>query len=271
MSMSRCQFISALMILGLVACVLVLAPGEAHAAAGGVFLKAAVKTWWGKALLAILGVVLFPLIAYYSWQDWRSRRRNLRDLNELAAKYPNFAWPDIEDRARRCFKAVYEKWTEGDLSPARGFLTDDYLQSQQDMLDRWRDEGKRNVVKLESKPKLRALQVEVEDAGAPSMVSILITVGLVDYLEDIADGKVHKGRKRVKSGHESIWNFVYEAGEWRLNAIEDGSDHFTVMDRKNRLDTTYLDRKMAQAPASAAQAAPEAESEPSAESECREG
>ena len=156
---TRGRLLVALALLCLVAGALALASGDAQAAAGGLFVKAIYKTWWGKAILASIFLILLPLGLYVMAREGLAKRHSLRDLGDLSRRYPYFAWAEIEGQAQRCFLAVYRKWTQGDLAPARDLLTVAYFQSQQDMLDRWREEGKRNVVELKSRPRMRPLQV----------------------------------------------------------------------------------------------------------------
>lgn len=242
----------------LVGAALALVPDQAQAAAGGVFAKAVKNSPWLQVLLAVAGVILLPLILYvYGREQWAVYQTK-RDLKALAAEYPYFAWREVEGHARAAFEAVYSKWSEGDLAPARDFMTGDYFQSQQDMLDRWRDEGKRNVVKLKSKPRFAPLRVSVENEASMSSLCIRVTVNLVDYLEQVASGKVLKGKKGTQSGFESIWIFGYDEGVWRLASIQEGDTSLAISRGKNQLDTSYLERFSAQAAAAAVPATPAA-------------
>ena len=242
--------------------VLVLAPGEAEAAVGGVFVKALKSSPWVRVLFGIAVVILLPLILYVLGREQWSIFQTKRDLRALAERYPYFDWAGIQTRAQAAFEAVYSKWPKNDLEPARAFMTQDYFQSQQDMLDRWRDEGKRNVVTLESKPKFAPLSLMIEDEAGLSTVWLRVTVNLVDYLEHEASRKRHKGRKSSQKGFESIWMFAYSEGAWRLAGVDEGSQSLNISLLKNRLDTGSLDRISAHVPAAAAAAA-----EPAAEDE----
>lgn len=240
-----------------VAALLILAPGEAQAAAGGVFSKALKSSPFLQILLGIAGIILLPLGLYVLGREQWKIFQTKRDLRALAEDYPYFAWSDIKAQAQAAFEAVYSKWQENDLEPARDFMIRDYFQSQQDMLDRWREEGKRNVVKLKSKPGFAPLSVMVEDETGFSTVWLRVTVNLVDYLEDVSTGKRLKGRKGTQRNFESIWMFGYSRGAWRLASIMEGNQTFNISKVKNRLDTGYIEQVSAQVAAPAAEPAEE--------------
>lgn len=242
-----------------VAALAVLAPAEVQAAAGGVFSKALKSSPLMQVLFGIAGIILLPLILYVLGREQWNIFQTKRDLRTFAERYPYFAWRDIEAQAQAAFEAVYSKWEENDLEPARDFMTVDYFQSQQDMLDRWRDEGKRNVVKLKSKPGFAPLSVMVEDETGLSTVWLRVTVDLVDYLENVATGKRLKGRKWAQRNFESIWMFGYSRGAWRLASIMEGSQSFNISKVKNRLDMGYLEQIPAQVAAAPAEPAAEME------------
>ena len=229
-----------------IAALLVLAPGETEAAAGGVFAKTLKSSPVARVLLGIAAIILLPLILYVLGREQWNIFQTKRDLRALAEVYPYFAWPEIRAQARAAFEAVYSKWEKNDLEPARDFMTVDYFQSQQDMLDRWREEGKRNVVKLKSKPRFAPLSVMVEDESGLSTVWLRVSVDLVDYLEDVTTGKRLKGRKWTQKNFESIWMFGYSSGAWRLASIIEGDQSFNISKVPNRVDTVYMDRVSAQ-------------------------
>jgi hypothetical protein len=107
------------------------------------------------------------------------------------------------------------------------------------MLQRWREEGKENVFKLHSTPRIAPLYVRVETADTRSVVAVRFSASVTDYLIDTGTGKVLKGKKDSDS-LESVIYFVHVGGEWLLHSIEDGSQSLAVATMKNELDASYL-------------------------------
>lgn len=248
-----------------------LAAPEAWAGPGGVFIKA--KS--GFSIVAmLLAVLLFPLGVYVMIRESRAARRTRNDMNGLARYHPFFAWTEVEARVRRAIGEIYARWSTGDLSPVAGFMTSDYGQSQQDMLDRWRREGKVNVTKLHKLKTVRPLRVSVGEFGGPPAVWIAVTADVSDTLEDARTGKVIEKRmpkgvfdrkvaKRAKD-YETVWRFVHVDGAWRLNGIEEGMETLTHATTPNELGPYDVLASARVSPAAASQTVqrrPDAEAE----------
>ncbi len=228
-------------LVALVGLTLVFAP-EAAAGVGGIFVKAVRTSFWLQALLAIAVVILLPLILYVLVREGLAVRRTKQDMAALTVKYPYFDWPLLEARIQDSVVDIYHVWGTGDLSPVAEYMTPDYLESQQDMLDRWKEEGKRNVVTLHSRAKVKPLTVDVGDDEDLPAVWVMVVVDLVDYMEETATGRVLKGKKKKKKDFEAVWMFAYDGEAWRLGSIEDGMNSLEVASRKNQVDTSFLDR-----------------------------
>lgn len=245
--------IAAVAALGLI---LFLLPGEAAwAGPGGEIVELAFKTWWGRIIVLVLAVVLLPLILYVFVRQALGVRSTKKDLARLAEQWDYFAWPRIHSRVKAGMETLYGEWSTGKLEASAEFMTAPYHASQQDLLDRWAEEGKRNVTELRKIGKIRPLGVHVESEESMSVVPVLITVDLVDYLEDVSTGKILKGKKKVQDDHEVIWLMVHDDGEWLLHAIEDGADSLAYASAKNTTGTAFLSRA-ARDPARASHSAP---------------
>lgn len=223
---------------------LVFAP-EAVAGVGGIFVKAVRTSFWLQALLAVAAAILLPLFLYVLVREGLAVHRTKRDMAALAVEYPYFDWPLLKARIQDAVVDIYHVWGTGDLSPVAEYMTPDYLESQQDMLDRWKEEGKRNVVTLHSRAKVKPLTVDVGEDDVLPAVWVMVVVDLVDYMEEIGTGRVLKGKKKKKKDFEAVWMFAYDGEAWRLGSIEDGMNSLEVASRKNQVDTYFLDRMAA--------------------------
>lgn len=224
--------------LATIVCLQLVVPGSAFAGPGGLFVKAVAKTFWGKVALGAFTVIFSPLILYVlgreAFEVWRCKR----DLGRLAPQLPIFEWRAMEARMQYAVRSMYTAWGDGDLSPAAGCLTAAYFQSQQDLLHRWADEGKKNVFVLHGKLRIAPLYIRVEDADSLSLVGVRLRASVTDYMLDHA-GTMIKG-ERGRTTLENVVYFVHCDGAWLLHSIEAGSQTLAVASMKNKLDATYL-------------------------------
>ncbi len=226
----------------IVAGVCILLPPDVYAGPGGEVLEFAIKSRVGRIIFGILGIILLPLFLYIVIAEWLGIRKTRKDLDNLAVTYPCFKWIPLEMRIRRGVEAMYGGWSTGDLSPARAFLTEDYFESQQDILDRWRDEGKINVTDIRKLGKVQPLHVVVEDGSNYSTVTAKITMDVVDYMKDAETGEIIKGTKETHSDRDMLWTMIYENETWLLHSIGDGDESLAFARITNTVDTRYLDR-----------------------------
>ena len=232
----------------------------AWAGPGGVFVKAAAKSTVGQILFGILGLIFLPLILYVFAGQALGIRRTRRELAKLAKARPEFAWEELETEARTAVEEVYAAWKHDDLAEAEQWMAPEYFASQQALLERWRAEGKLNVLNLRRLAKLQPLFVKTETPAAYSLVAILIQAHVVDYLEDKATGKVLKGSTSVDPSFEAVWLFTHREGRWLVTRIEEGRTSFSFAKLKNEIDPRYLTERFTSEP-SLAQAPEHAEAE----------
>lgn len=221
---------------------------EADAAPGGQFVKQALKTKYGKIGAIIVGclllglvILLLPLLIYAKWAKSSGIRKTKADLAVLASKYRWFDWLGIRDRVNKAVRDIASVWATGDLSSVAPLMTPDYFASQQATLERWVDEGKQIVYRLEKVRKIEPLAVSVETAEAYSWVRVLVTVDCVDYMRDTHTMEICKGEIEPTKGFDSVWCFVYRDRQWLLNGIEEGSTSLTWATTTNSVDTSYLE------------------------------
>lgn len=239
-------------------------PDEAFAGPGGQIAKAAYKGLFkttlgriiGGVLLGIVVIVLLPLFMYVVVREWIGVKRTKADLARLAERYPYFEWQRIERRLERMVEQVYAAWKTGDLSGVASKMNEEFYYSQQAILDRWKEEGKRNYVRLEKLCNLAPVLVYVANEMSESSLRVRVRIDVVDYLERIADSEVLKGKKEVNHGYETIWWLAFVGGKWLLHGIEEGTDSLTLASTPNQVDTSHLDRRARRRQRRAAEQAP---------------
>ena len=236
-----------LMIVLVAVCIFIICP-EADAAPGGQFVKQALKSKYGRigglivgGLMLIAFILFLPLILYVQYKEWAGIRKTKSDLAKLAMKYNWFEWTALREQIKQTVRDIAKVWASGDLSSVSSSMTEDYFNSQQELLRRWVDEGKQIVYRLEKIQRIEPLAVSVEDEETHSWIRVLVTVDCVDYMRDEHTREVIKGDIGTTSGFESVWVFVHQKKEWLLSGIEQGSTSLSWASEKNRIDTSYLD------------------------------
>jgi len=208
------------------AVVALLAVEPAMAGPGGQIARAAVDTFWGRIILGLLFIFFLPLILYILLREKLSERRARRDLAFMARHSAQFDWLKIQQRAKDCFLRVHSGWEKENLSQVSEWMTDWYWQNQQMVhLDRWKREGLVNVCKVKKITGIHPLLFVHRNSGEEhedSMIAILISANMQDYLQNRSTGKVVEGCKKFKEV-ETIWTFTLIDGSWMVSDIEEGS------------------------------------------------
>ena len=62
-----------------------------YAGPGGTVVKAIFKTWWGKVLLSIIGIIFFPLTIYVYFREYFAVKNCKKELLELGKRYKDFS------------------------------------------------------------------------------------------------------------------------------------------------------------------------------------
>ena len=198
----------------------------AMAMPGGKIAGAFFDSNWGKILLGLLYIVLFPFIIYVNVVEKFSERRSKKDLQYMTQYSALFEWVKIREHVKECFYSVHSGWSNENLVKASNFMTDWYWQNQQLVyLDRWKNEGLVNICNVKKISNITPLffmhtNDEVEHEG--SIIAISINAKMQDYLKNKKTGKIIEGSKRYKEV-DAIWIFTLIDNEWKVSDIEEGS------------------------------------------------
>ena len=198
----------------------------AMAMPGGKIAGAFFDSNWGKILLGLLYIVLFPFIIYVNVVEKFSERRSKKDLQYMTQYSALFEWVKIREHVKECFYSVHSGWSNENLVKASNFMTDWYWQNQQLVyLDRWKNEGLVNICNVKKISNITPLffmhtNDEVEHEG--SIIAISINAKMQDYLKNKKTGKTIEGSKRYKEV-DAIWIFTLIDNEWKVSDIEEGS------------------------------------------------
>lgn len=238
-----------LLLAAVVVLLLLVLPETAWAGPGGAFAKAAAKTIWGQIALGVLGVIFLPLILYVFIGEWIGIRRTRKALTELAKSRPEFDWKLFTEQATAAITDVYGVWESGKLESVEHHLLSQYYFSQQGLLDRWHEEGKRNVIDLHKINGLAPLFARTETEESYAMIAVLLKATVVDYLEDTRTRKVLKGKKYRDSSFQAVWVFAYVNERWRVARIEDGNTSFGFAKLKNEIDFGHAPGRFPSQPA----------------------
>jgi hypothetical protein len=225
----------AIIIITLSVCLVVGLSDPAFAGPGGVF-KAVAETFWGKVGLLALVVVFSPLLIWYYGRRYKHCKAVKKDLEALAAVYPQYRWLDVKDNATEIFTWVWSAWSQEKMSLASEHVTHWYRQNQQLLLDQWQRDGVENFCRLERITNIVPLYVEHKEGenGNGSRLVLEIDAVVVDYLKDRTSGKIVKGD--TKSGDlETIWTLMWQDQKWKLNLIEDSSEEFSYLGLPSKL------------------------------------
>lgn len=237
----------------LITALLLLSPESAWAAPGGKVASALFKSIWGKVLLAVLCLILFPLIAYVMVREHLAEKRTLKHLKRLAAVDPSFDWIRLRDRVTDCYHRVHSAWQTEDMSEAAEWMTSWYWQNQQlAFLNQWERDGLVNHCRVKSVGRIRPLflRFEQDEAGSSngSRLVVSITANIEDYLAERASGKIVEGAKGY-ADTEHVWTFELKHGKWVVANIEEGSMSLSYAKLPSEVPAALSGRAGSQAPA----------------------
>lgn len=200
-------------------CLFTVLPAEAGP--GGI-VKAVTKSFWGQVGIGVLVIIFLPIIIWYNATRLRHISRVKKDLQRLAAVYPQYRWLDVRDRATAIFSWVWSAWSQQKMSMALNHTTHWYWQNQQLILDQYERNGLENVCQLVSVKGVTPLYVQHidDETGNGSRVVVSIEATVVDYVKDKQTGKIVQGDNKA-GDLETIWTLMWDNGLWKLNLIED--------------------------------------------------
>jgi len=210
-----------------------------YAGPGGTIAKAIFKTWWGKVLLTIVGLILFPLIVYVKFREYFAVKKCKQELSKLQLINDDFRWSKLEKTVKQTFERVYLAWSKEDMSEVSKYVSHWYWQNQQLVhLDKWKSENLKNICDLKSVGKIRPLHLEImnRDNLEGSRIAFAIEGRIKDYLIDRTTNKIKQG-KNAYGDEEHIWVFEYTEGQWLLDDIREGDLSLAFAKLQNSIPT----------------------------------
>tara|TARA_R110000744_G_scaffold90662_4_gene176000 strand:- start:2698 stop:3351 length:654 start_codon:yes stop_codon:yes gene_type:complete len=209
---------------------------------GGTVVKAIFKTWWGKVLMSIIGIILLPLIIYVYFREFLAIKKCKKELLVLGKKNRDFSWLNLDKNVRNIFSRVYIAWNNQDLKEASSYISHWYWQNQQLVhLDEWKKENLINVCKVDGIKSVKPLYLEITDDTnlEGSRIAFLITANIMDYLKNKDTNKIVQGSSKFDD-EEKIWVMEYTDGNWVLDDIQDGQLSLAFAKIKNVIPTNLV-------------------------------
>lgn len=209
---------------------------------GGTVVKAIFKTWWGKVLMSIIGIILLPLIIYVYFREFLAIKKCKKELLILGKKNRDFSWLNLDKNVRNIFSRVYIAWNNQDLKEASSYISHWYWQNQQLVhLDEWKKENLVNVCKVDDIKSVKPLYLEITDDAnlEGSRIAFLITANIMDYLKNKDTNKIVQGSSKFDD-EEKIWVMEYTDANWVLDDIQDGQLSLAFAKTKNVIPTNLV-------------------------------
>jgi hypothetical protein len=124
------------------------------------------------------------------------------------------------------------------MEEASAFTTDWYWQNQQLLLDDWKARGLTNICALKKIGQIQPLLVQhnPQNNGEGSRIVVQIDANVIDYLVD-ESGQIIEGSKTTKD-LRTVWTFLYENGDWKLNRIEENVSVWDYLKLENETSLT---------------------------------
>jgi len=213
-----------------------------YAGPGGTVVKAIFKTWWGKVLMSIIAIVLFPLTIYVYLREYFAIRKCKKELLQLGKTNKDFSWLTLDKNVRNIFTRVYIAWNNQDLKEASSYISHWYWQNQQLVhLDEWKKENLRNVCKVDGIKSVKPLYLEISEHEnlEGSRIAFLITANIMDYLKNNDTHKIVQGSNKFDD-EEKIWIMEYTNGNWLLDDILDGQLSLAFAKTKNVIPSNLI-------------------------------
>ncbi|KZY63542.1 Tim44-like domain-containing protein, partial [Oleiphilus sp. HI0066] len=196
----------------------------ALAGPGGKIASTIYESFWGKVLLVVLFIAFLPLIILNTIKKKLAEKRARKDLAYMTRYSDVFDWLSLQQRFKDSFLRVHKGWANEDLSDASKWMTDWYLQNQQQVyLENWKSQGVKNICdvkKLKTITPILFQHKNHSDNHEGSKLVVSMTANMNDYLEHLKTGEVVEGSKKYKDV-ETIWMFTLEDGIWKVSAIEE--------------------------------------------------
>lgn len=193
-----------------------------YAGPGGTIVKGLFKTWWGKALMVVLFIVLFPFIAYQWVIETLKVKKTKKQLRKIGLENNDFTWLNLEKNFSNIITRVYSAWSKGDMSEVKNYVNHWYWQNQQAIhLDKWEANNLKNICNLQSISKIKPIYLELTNNKdfEGSKIVISISAYIKDYLINKDTKKVVEGKKGYQDENH-IWVMEFVEGKWLLDDIK---------------------------------------------------
>lgn len=193
-----------------------------YAGPGGTIAKGLFKTWWGKILMLILFILLFPIIAYNWIIETLKVKKTKKQLLQIATKNKDFTWLNLEKNFSNIITRVYTAWSKSDMSEVKSYVNHWYWQNQQTVhLNKWESNNLKNICNLQSISKITPLYLELTDNENFEGSKIVISISgyIEDYLIEKDTKKIVEGKKGYQDENH-IWVMEYIEGKWLLDDIK---------------------------------------------------
>jgi len=197
-----------------------------YAGPGGVIAKGLAKTWWGKLLLVLLFILLFPFIAYNWVIETLKVKKTKKQLLKISVTNNDFTWLNLEKNFSNIITRVYAAWGKGDMSEVKNYVNHWYWQNQQSVhLNKWDSENLKNICNLKKVTKVKPIYVELtnNENFEGSKIVIHITANIEDYLIKKDTKKIVEGKKGFQE-ETHVWVMEYTENKWLLDSIKN-EDH----------------------------------------------
>lgn len=128
---------------------------------------------------------------------------------ELRARHPDFSWKVLKQRAEVIFRKLQEGWTKRDESILRPYELDTVFDSHRIWLERYREEGVRNVLDEVEIRYIQPVKIEI-DAWFES-ITVRIRASMLDYKVDDS-GRHLSGNRYRKHEFTEYFTLVRRTG-----------------------------------------------------------
>jgi len=169
---------------------------------------------------ALFGVfAIFGSAIVLRFSLFRHSRNSKKLLKLLSDKHSAWKYQDIHKQVNETYHIVQKSWTQSDMSPARGYMSDELYESFCTKLN-WMDfNNERNVLKMITLLDAAPISVFDSDDDSEDYVWFYISGMMIDYTVNTQTKQRIKGNI-LPTVFVEYWQFVRkENRRWVLNEI----------------------------------------------------
>jgi predicted lipid-binding transport protein (Tim44 family) len=127
-------------------------------------------------------------------------------LSAIGQRDSNFSWQAFQQRLTLIFDEFQKAWSQRDLAPMRGFLSDNLFQMQGYWTQAYKKQGLRNVSERTRVVGIELARVE-SDASYDAITVRVRAIGL-DYTIADTDGRVVCGSRTKERSYTEYWTLI---------------------------------------------------------------